>query len=241
MKIISIMILTIFILSGCQSTGRVPIYSTSHGPDYYDEDWNEAFYTNCNMPKNSISWETENDNKFLRFQLKGGQKGGCSTDRRPRHGASFWERTEIKHRSGFDKNVKYNIEFYARFIKGFNGLKENFFQIHQQVQGCERGPIVMLKFNYGIFQGDISTYEKTFNVNQNFKKWVKFNVILDFKEGIYTVKIDDNYFIEERPFMDKLASCGVPHIKFGIYRPGYKEPNETSIVEFDKLITNVLE
>ena len=238
MNNIIFILLGLFLLSSCQTSGRVPIYSTSHGADYQDDDWNEIFYTNCVNPADTIVWETESDNKFLRFKLKGLQKGGCSTDKRPRHGALFWERVEIKQRSGFDKNLKYNIEFYTRFIEGFKGLKENFFQIHQSVIGCRNGPIVMLKFNNGIFQGDFGGItEKKFNVEENLNKWIKFNVILNFEEGIYSVKVNDNNFIDERPFRKKLKACGVPHIKFGIYRPGYKQPNETSIVDFDKFQT----
>ena len=33
---------------------------------------------NCQLPKNTISTIEENGNKFLRFQLKNMQKGGCS-------------------------------------------------------------------------------------------------------------------------------------------------------------------
>ncbi len=234
MRIRSLLIIFCIFLSSCQTTGREPIYSTSHGADYTDDDWNEIFYTNCVNHANSVTWITENNNKFLRFKLKGLQKGGCSTDKRPRHSAPFWERAEIKQRLGFDKNVKYNIEFFVRFIQGFNGLRENFFQIHQSVIGCRNGPVVMLKFNNGIIQGDFGIAEKILNVKENLNKWIKFNIILDFKEGIYSVKIDDYNFIEERPFKEKLMSCGVPHIKFGIYRPGYKVANNTSILDFDK-------
>jgi len=235
MKKITLLFLIMVILSGCQTTGRVHISSTSYGPNYNDEDWSETFYTNCMMPKDSISWKKENNNKFLRFKLKGGQKGGCRIDRRARTGAPFWERAEIKQISGFDKSKKYDVEFLIRFVAGFKGLRENFFQIHQSVVGCRLLPIVMLKVNYSKIQGDFTPPEKIFNVNQYLNKWVKFNIILDFEEGVYSVKINNNDFIQERAFREKFRGCGVPHIKFGIYRPGYVDPyNNTSIIDFDK-------
>ena len=43
-------------------------------------------------------------------------------------------------------------------------------------------------------------------------------------------------FVKNRGFRKPIEGCGVPHIKFGIYRPGNTiRPNNLSIVDFDKI------
>ena len=36
-----------------------------------------------------------------------------------------------------------------------------------------------------------------------------------------------------------MLPCFTPHIKFGIYRPGNKNGNKLSIIDFDKINVNV--
>jgi len=213
-------ILSFLILSGCQTTG---------GMEGIDKDWNVDFYDNCGLPKDSLKTIEEDGNKFLRFQLKGGQRGYCSTDRRSRNGASFWERSELKQFQNLSKSSKYELKFKIRFIEGFEGPRETFFQIHQWQNNCKTVPIIMFKSNIGIFDGDYSS-QKEFKIKENKNRWINFKIILDFPEGLYSVKIDDRNFINGNSM--GYVSCGIPHIKFGIYRPGWKN-NETSIVDFD--------
>ena len=62
-----------------------------------EDDWNLTFYENCSMPKmDSLQWIKEGKNKFIRFRLDDKHYGGCSTDRRARHSAPYWERAEVK-------------------------------------------------------------------------------------------------------------------------------------------------
>ena len=55
---------------------------------YKDKDWNVMFHENCQLPAySSTQWVEEQGERFLRFTLKNGQVGGCSSDNRARHGA----------------------------------------------------------------------------------------------------------------------------------------------------------
>lgn len=49
-----------------------------------DKDWDVNFWNNCGLPKDSLKTIEENGNRFLRFQLKGGQKGSCWSDKKAR-------------------------------------------------------------------------------------------------------------------------------------------------------------
>lgn len=113
---------------------------------YKDRDWNVEFYENCQMPDyHSAQWVEEEGERFLRFTLKNGQVGGCSTDNRRRHRAPCWERAELKQTHTLEKDRDYSLTFRVRFLKGFSYDREDFLQIHQSVDGCRGGPRVMLK------------------------------------------------------------------------------------------------
>jgi hypothetical protein len=220
-------ILSFLILSGCQTTG---------GMEGIDKDWDVGFYDNCGLPKETLKTIEEDGNKFLRFQLKGGQKGGCNTDRRSRHGASFWERSELKQSGKLHRYSIYEINYQVRFMKGFRGSRENFFQIHQSDSGCRGTPLVMVKFDQGILIGDTAI-----TIEDIIGNWVNFKMILDLVDMSYDIYINNKVFIDDRPLRTRLMGCARPHIKFGIYRPGYNRSdgspviNNTSIVDFDDM------
>ncbi|MDA9113877.1 polysaccharide lyase [Alphaproteobacteria bacterium] len=208
-----------FLVSSCQTTQSVD-------GKFIDV----QFYSNCYVPKNSITQIKENGKEFRRFILKNGQKGGCPSDRKIRHAAPYWERTELRQSVYLHKGSVYEIKFKVRFVEGFNGSRENFFQIHQYNKGCPRGPLIMLKFSSGTMYG-----LWTLKISEVLGKWMDFNIILDLINGSYTVKIDDKKFLENAGLRYNFKGCGRPHIKFGIYRPGDdKKPNNTSIADFSK-------
>ena len=220
-------IISLLILSGCQTTGLLSAI---------DKNWNVNFYSNCGLPKDSLKTIEENENKFLRFKLEGGQKGGCNSDRRRRHGAHFWERSELKQSSRLHRNSVYKINFKVRFISGFKGNRESFFQIHQSDTGCTGHPLLMLKFSEGYLRGD-----KIFEINNLIGNWVNFKIILNLIDETYTVYINEDLFMDEKYFSTSVTGCARPHIKFGIYRPGFNDVNgsitnnDTSIVDFDNI------
>jgi len=233
MRFINYFFILFFIFSafGCQTTGRYIFHQSGYG-NYKDIDWNETFYANARLPsKNSIEWISEEGNQFLRFRLKDKDKGWSHTDRKARHSAPYWERAEVKQRKSLNKSNLYEIDFLVRFVEGFNGNRENFFQIHQSNDGCRISPVIMLKFSEVTMFG-----EWTFNISENKGKWINFNILLDLNNQSYTIKIDNKLFVEDRGFRKPLKGCGIPHIKFGIYRPGnIIKPNNLSIVDFDKI------
>ena len=84
-RLLPILPVLLLALSGCQTTGG------------NDKDWNLSFYDNCGMPKfDSMQWIEEGGNKFIRFQLRDKDYGGCKSDSLQRHGAPYWERAELK-------------------------------------------------------------------------------------------------------------------------------------------------
>jgi len=225
MKKITLLFLIMVILSGCQTTGLMSAI---------DNEWDGSFYSNCGLPKDTLKTIEQNGNKFLRFQLKSGQKGGCSSDRRPRHSASFWERSELKQSARLHRNSIYQIDFKVRFMNGFKGNRENFFQIHQSDSGCRGAPIVMVKFSNGLLYG--TKYE--IKIEDLIGKWVNFKIILNLVDMRYILYLN-NKLLMDIPLRTRLMGCARPHIKFGIYRPGYYRSdgslvtNNTSVADFD--------
>jgi hypothetical protein len=214
---IMVVVLVFAVLQGCQTTSNL-------NNQFYEP----AFYYNCPVPNGSITIKEENGEEFKRFKLKNMQKGGCSTDRRPRHSAPYWERAELKQSGYLHRNSVYQIKFKARFIKGFQGSKENFFQIHQSVRGCFVYPVIMTKFSSGTIFG-----LWMFAVSDYYGEWIDFNFNIDLINQKYSIKINDKLFLENEPFRKPLVGCGLPHIKYGIYRPGNDViPNNQSIVDF---------
>ena len=222
--------LSLFLFSGCQ---------TSDFTGDVDKEWNVSFYSNCQLPQNAISTIEENGNKFLRFKLENMQKGGCSSDREPRHGAPYWERAELKQSTFLDTNSIYEIKFKVRFLEGFTGKRETFFQIHQSVPGCRTGPPTMLKFSTNRLRLDAkrdpehhANYYSNIKLDELYNKWSRIKFKYDGKNKIINVFLNSDLIFRDITFVP--LPCGRPHIKFGIYRPGSKyTPNNTSKVDFD--------
>ena len=223
------------------------IFSANGYGEYTDNDWNQTFYDNCQMPnKDSLTWITKNNNNFLRFSLGNKDVGRCSSDNKKRHSAPYWERAELKQRVGLSKNAVYQIDFEARFIEGFSGKRETFFQIHQGVRGCRVGPLVMLKFNNSELNLQIKTSDTKsmtyrrmdWKINELLGEWHKFRIIFDTISKKLSISINSDPVFNT---ISKLSECGIPHLKFGIYRDGSMDlKNRTSVVDFDKLVMTKL-
>ena len=230
MNKIVLILISLFLVSSCKTTGFI---------SGIDKEWNVSFYSNCQIPKNSIKTVEENGNKFLRFQLKYMQKGGCGSDRKPRHSAPYWERVELKQDNFLDTNSIYEIKFKARFLKGFKGSRETFFQIHQSIPSCRVGPTTMLKFSFTRLRLDAkrnfehhAKYYSNIKIEELINKWSKFKITYDRKNKIINVFLNNKLIFKDITFVP--MPCGKPYIKFGIYRPGSGLQLETSIVDFDK-------
>jgi len=245
MKKISLLFLIMVILSGCQTSTRFVETSTGYG-NYNDKDWNESFYDNCRLPKNSLEKIEENGNKFLRFKLKNGQKGRCKSDRISGRGnAPYQERAELRQRINFKTNSTYEITFKIRFIEGFEGSRETFFQVHQWQNDCQVGPPIMLQMHYGeiiLYATKTIDHRKRYyvkkygegpKIEELLNKWQRFKITYSSLKKTITISLNNNIIFNNIKFVP--YPCGIPHIKFGIYRPGnIHNPIKTSIVDFDK-------
>ena len=217
--------------------------------DYSDHDWNEIFYDNAGMPDiHNLLWMRENENNFIRFILKDKDTGRALTDNKRRHSAPFWERAELKQRLSINEKKIYQIEFLVRFVNGFTGNRETFFQVHQYNDGCNgAGPTLMLKFSNNKLQLDYMNRNgghlmrfSPISIDELLGKWQKFRIIYD--NNSYKA----NIYINEKKLFNNIRfypnQCGIPHIKFGIYRPGSDVLKlDTSIVDFDKFQINTID
>ena len=151
-----ILVLLLTVLTACECLAY------EKGDQFTDTDWNLTFYNNAGFPVTdgeyqSVKWVTEGKNKLLRFELRNGDKGECSSDDMERAGAPYWERAEVKQDTTLERNKNYSLDFDVRFVKGFQGERETFFQIHQGVSGCRVGPGVMFK---AFSQGFLAIYTR---------------------------------------------------------------------------------
>ena len=247
MKKVKFILLTlIFItISGCQTT-KEKIFSGSYGKVLYtDKDWNLDFYNNCGMPKsNSVKWIKDKNNNFIRFQLENKNYGKCLTDKKPRHGAPYWERAELKQKTILSRNKQYELSFNVRFVEGFLMNRETFFQMHSNNSSCNTGPSLMLK----ISNEKMVIQTRRRNSRAHFKdytkiklsdligKWNSFRIILYLSQKpTLSLNLNGKQILSNKTFAIK--KCGTPHFKFGIYRPGnLLRKNLRSVVDFDKVI-----
>jgi hypothetical protein len=230
-RLLSIFSVLLLVLSACQKTGG------------NDKDWNLSFYDNCGMPSmDSVEWIKEGDNEFIRFQLRDKDYGRCSTDGTARHSAPYWERAELKQSSFLSQNKEYELEFKVRFVEGFFGDRETFWQIHAYNSPCHAAPPVMLKISRGeLILATLRPERKGHKVHHsNLKignligKWSTFKLKFDTGEKPrISIFIDNNEVFSEKSF--RIEACGKPHFKFGIYRPGNVAGKYRSVVDFDKI------
>ena len=78
------------------------------------------------------------------------------------------------------------------------------------------------------------------SIDELLGKWQKFRIIYD--NNSYKA----NIYINEKKLFNNIRfypnQCGIPHIKFGIYRPGSDVLKlDTSIVDFDKFQINKID
>ncbi len=237
-----LLLIIIVFLAGCKtsSDGISPAgyFDTGGRTTYQDKDWNVEFYDNCDLPdSSSVQWITEGKETFLRFTLKNKQVGGCNTDGIHRHGAPHWERAEIKQAITLGQDTDYTLTFRVRFVKGFSYPREDFFQMHQYVQGCDAGPSMMFKFSNGRLTTNNwdERFKRNVRINEVIGKWIDVKLEVKFIESKYNLYFNDEKILDKAVFIVK--SCGAPHFKFGIYRPGDERATgeRISIVDFDKI------
>lgn len=238
-----LLLIIIVFLAGCKTSSDMVssagYFDTAGKTIYQDKDWNLEFYDNCGLlESSSVRWVTEGKETFLRFTLKNKQVGGCSTDGIKRHGAPYWERAEMKQAGTLKKDdADYVLTFRGRFVKGFTFEREDFFQMHQWTKGCRVGPPMMFKFSYGRLTARHwhKRLKKKVSINEVMGKWVNVKLEFNFSNSKYNLYLDDEKIMHESTF--DVESCGEPHFKFGIYRPGDDKATgeRISILDIDKI------
>ena len=260
-KLLPVLPILVLILSGCQTTGHQ--WNTHGKPIHTDDDWNLTFYENCSLPKmDSLQWIKEGKNKFIRFRLDDKHYGGCSTDRRARHSAPYWERAEVKQTNSLQRNTRYELKFKVRFVAGFAGAREDFWQMHASTSSSCHHPPLMTKFHFGELMMALSRNKKgstsdgaghtphysskqpnakAVRISTLIGKWYTVRYKFDTSEyPEVSLYLNDDVIFSEIPY--QISRCGIPHFKFGIYRPGNTlKKNNLSIVDFDKIQLTVLE
>ena len=231
----------------------IGLYLSPNAKAYWkDSDWNVGFQKVCD---GNPDWAEENGNRFLRFTLENGRIGGCSSDRKERHGAPYWERNLVEYALSEDR---YIIRFEARFYKGFVGRREAFMQIHGYTPGAGCTPLLMFKFgsmdsfNFHTLpylsmtrdaDPDVKQYDYTTKIGPITKssiplslepietdyeligKWHGVKLELDLTSNPGKVSLFWNGK-KEIDNMDFInPGCFTPRIDFGIYRPGNDSKN----------------
>lgn len=212
---------------------------------YTDSDWNVQAVVSCGLPEarsgtSPVDWVMVQGDRKLGFTLYPGQFGRCSTDTQARHRAPFWERAEfnLTHQITFDRPMR--ISFEATFVKGFTGNRETFFQIHGWNANCDAYPPLMLNVQKGRLEVQALTFpdsilktfyvspkgrhrpltSKAIDITKHMGRPLKFDLTLRPQapqKSHLTLKLNGQSISEGTV---AYASCAVPYIKFGIYRPG---------------------
>ena len=209
--------------------------------------WEHEFYDNCGLPGGSFERIDDPQGKILRFQLEDGQVGSCRSDKafnkigKSRSGAPFWERSEYasRKRTGIGVSRPELVSAEVKFVEGFVGPRESFFQIHSGSNGCNSKPVLMMKWNYG----DLEVHTRTkLVISEHLDRWIPTVIAIEDTRFIY-VKFDGEVLLENRYFSYS-KPCGATYIKFGIYRPGswdrINRPNERSVLEVRNVRTEAI-
>ena len=227
------LLLTIIIfLAGCK-TSDIAItpagyFNVGDKETYRDSDWNLEFFDNCGMPNHSSArWMTEGKDTFLRFTLRKGDFS-CKNDpfRNPRK-----ERAEMKQTTELSRGVDYTLTYRFRIVKGFTHIDESYMQIIQShTPTCHGKPYFKMSFTHGR-----SHWIYSLQIKDVIGKWI--NAKMHFNVGdSYSLYFDGKPIIREGVYK-LVRDCGLPFLKFGIYREEIMNaPDEmVSIVDFDKI------
>lgn len=216
---------------------------------YRDSGWNWKAEPNCAAPaRDSIRWMKQGDRRFLRIQLRDGEKGNCSTDQDAKHGAQFgkpWsERAEIKGRA-FDRQGVYRISFDVRFVQGFAHPRR--FATFFQIKDCpdSRVPAMAMlggstsrpKAAFSLAPGTPGKKYKSRFVSPNpvNNRWHRVEAIFENNATqALEVKFDGATWLPRTTFSNAFL-CGKPSFRLGIYRAGDPGKRSHAIVDYDNV------
>ena len=128
---------------------------------------------------------------------------------------------EIKTGEHFGARCRLYVDLQGSVRKdGFSYQREDFFQMHQSVKGCRVGPPMMFKFSNGRLTTNNwhERFKRNVHINEVIGKWIDVKLEVNFTESHYNLYFNDTKILDKAFFI--VRSCGEPHFKFGIYRPG---------------------
>ena len=230
------------------------------GKTFKDRDWSVSVYDNCGLPvssgpNKSVSWAKIGGDKKLRFVLRPGEVGKCSTDNKARHRAPFWERAEVHQKGVLKLGQAHRVEVEFTVLAGFKGDRETFFQIHGWNGNCHAYPSMMIMFDKGSLHvwalrgvdpnsskgtGQLRSVQKR-NVSVGSLTGKANRLTIDFDArtapGRLSVSLNGAPFVVNAPI--EFASCAKPHVKMGIYRPGGKGSGTSEVLFDDLTVTRI--
>lgn len=239
-------------VSACMAP--VPPVDTAPDTAFTDGDWNWVAQPNCAPPRpDAVTWQTEEDRHFVRFQLRDGDIGNCPTDNDRAHSAQFGkpysERVEWKGRAFTDTNATYQISFDVRFVSGFD--QDQLSATFMQIKDCPDSDVpVMVKlggwkkptggrakiaFALGS-GGDDRVYHSLFLPNDPVDNmWHRVEATFTTGElHQFSFALDGQTLLSETTFPNRFT-CGRPSFRIGIYRSGDLDGNSHSIVDYDRV------
>ena len=141
----------------------------------------------------------------------------------------------LKQRRRLHQNARYQLEFKVRFVAGFSGDRETFWQIHAYHAACHARPPLMLKFSNGHL-----VLEDGIKMSQIRGRWNTLKLVFQTsKHPTYSLYFNGRKIVSNRKYA--MAACGIPYFKFGIYRPGNRAGNNLSVVDFDSIQLTLLQ
>ena len=186
---------------------------------------------------------------FVRFTVMDGDIGGAPTDNDPTHSRIFdrpySERAEVRMDGTMRRNSIYEITFEARFVEGFQGESETFFQIHTG----QKPPLMFMFREFGrthllanLMQGCQSScghndqpeyvrHKTIYPRSGMFGHWHQFRLVIDTSnQGSMSIYFNGAAFIQDQPVT--FPSQHRPCVRLGVYRAGDLSGNATSVVDY---------
>lgn len=210
------------------------------------------------FPRNtSMQVLSQGGEPFMRITVQDGDIGGAPTDNDPSHSRIFdrpySERAEIRLEGTMRRNSVYDVTFEARFVEGFRGDAETFFQIHTG----QKPPLMFFFRDFGrthllanLMQGcertcghndqlDFARHKTIFPRARMFGRWHEYKLVMDTSnQGSMSISLDGAALVTTQSVT--FPSQHRPYVKLGIYRAGDLSGNVTSVVDYRSLdITRV--
>jgi hypothetical protein len=234
MKTLVAIILPVLVMAGCKLIEPPP-------PPPPPPASGIGFLSNCEIASGALVATGQGDDSRYIFTLKDKDIGGCAGDDEKGQNAPYFERAELRRQGHIDLKTPQIIKFEARFLDGFSGKQESFFQIHNYNASCIAHPSLMIKWHKGDLElsllqesGFLKPKRYPGRHVRSYRSWSTWQIRLARKSRTrLAIDVMSDGERIGRGHIAYVEECGTPYVKFGIFRPGNTwSGNETSIAEF---------